>query len=197
MLPDWAISLIPYRRETFHSDDWETDYEAGFWDYMKESDEVARYGIVAGYCRYFSPGGPILDIGSGEGILKDHLLPETYTQYLGVDLSENAINRADATRQDGKAAFVQANMEEYVPDRSFDVIIFNECLYYSETPLELVKRFESHLNPGGRFILSMTDLLKTRKIWQMLDQVYTLLETARCINSVGFSWTIRVYQLPR
>lgn len=193
LIPDWMISRIPYRIKDHPKALWETEYSGGRWDYMNGSDEVARYGITAGYCHFFAPGGAILDGGSGEGILKDQLRPDRYTRYVGVDLSHDAIEKARRLRQDERSAFFCSSLEDFTPAGMFDAIVFNECLYYAPSPMDVVRKYCGHLNPNGVLVISMFDFLKARKIWSWMDDAYKLRESARCSNSVGYSWTLRVY----
>ena len=57
-------------------------------------DELARYSVIAGYLHHLRAGGSVLDVGSGEGLLADHLRPLGYSRYHGIDLSEAAIAQA-------------------------------------------------------------------------------------------------------
>jgi 2-polyprenyl-3-methyl-5-hydroxy-6-metoxy-1,4-benzoquinol methylase len=197
MIPDVLARQIPYRYRNLSKNTWESEYSSGFWDYVEKPDELSRYSVTAGYVHFFSSGGPVLDVGCGVGLLKKQLRPDSYSDYVGIDLSDDAIRSANAKNADSKSTFVQANLEDYFPDRSFDVIVFNECLYYLGTPLPVIKRYESYLNTSGVFVVSMLDMLKSRKIWSLVDDAYTRLETVRCMNRMGFSWTIRVYRCLR
>jgi len=73
---------------------WEAEYVRGQWNYIKQLDELARYSVIVGYCCYFRPGGTILDIGCGEGILQERLSPCQYSRYVGIDICAEAIRRA-------------------------------------------------------------------------------------------------------
>src|SRR6185436_5611269 len=83
---------------------WEEEYRQGKWELMRGLDEVARYSAIAGYLHRLHPGGAVLDVGSGEGLLCDHLRPLGYSRFHGVDLSEAAIAQA-APRTDAKTTF--------------------------------------------------------------------------------------------
>src|SRR5882724_1326205 len=75
-------------------DVWEEQYRHGGWEFMRDLNELARYSVIAGYLHYLHPGGSVLDVGSGEGLLRDHLLPFGYARYHGIDLSAAAIAHA-------------------------------------------------------------------------------------------------------
>src|SRR2546423_12002448 len=108
---------------------------------MRRLDELARYAVIAGYLRHLKPGGSVLDVGCGEGLLADHLRPFGYARYLGVDLSETAVRQA-AGRVDERTAFTAADAESYVPAGRWDAIVLNESVYYFRDPLGTVRRYE-------------------------------------------------------
>jgi 2-polyprenyl-3-methyl-5-hydroxy-6-metoxy-1,4-benzoquinol methylase len=195
MIPGWFLRLLPYNSLTVSPASWDTEYANGRWTYMRQRTQLVRYSIIAGYCHSFKPGASILDIGCGEGILKEHLSPHLYTHYLGMDLSEQAISRAKALFEDDNHEFLVANMEQYEPDRSFDVIVFNECLYYASDPVSLVKKYERYLNDSGIFIISMYDILRSQILWTMLEDVYSNCHQVHYQNSDGGSWTIKICEI--
>jgi len=161
---------------------------------MWNTNELPRYGVTLAYCQRFKPGGSILDVGCGEGMLQDRLCPQSYSRYVGVDISGVAIERA-SVRQSEKAAFVQADAGTYTPDETFDVIVFNECVYYFDDPLALVRRYEAFLREDGIFIISMFvgDTARTRKAWKKLETVYQPRAAARVSTLPGYTWDVKVY----
>ncbi len=175
---------------------WEEQYEKGHWELMRRFDEVARYSVIAGYVHHLKPGGSVLDVGSGEGLLADHLRPFGYSRYLGVDLSEAAIRQA-AGRADGKTAFSAADAETYAPpgcwDARWDVIIFNECVYYFQDPVGTVRRYESFLAEGGVFVVSTFRSRRADVIVRRLLEAYTASEETAVSNRKG-TWVIRVIE---
>jgi SAM-dependent methyltransferase len=171
---------------------WEEQYRAGHWELMRSLDEVARYSVIAGYLHHLRPGGSVLDVGSGEGLLRDHLAPFGYARYHGVDLSEAAIAQA-APRRDGRTTFAAADAESYVPPGRFDAVVFNECVYYFDDPVGSVRRYELYLAEGGILVVSTFRSRRSDGIARRLEEAYPLLEETAIANRKG-TWVVRVFR---
>lgn len=193
-LPEMAVRRFRYEPQVTARSSWDVEFAGGHWDYLRGSSEVARYGIIASFCHCYSNGGSLLDHGCGEGILRRHLNLDHFDQYIGVDLSLDAMNKAGHHHGGHRTKFMVGDVELFEPDNRFDVIVFNEMLYYLKDPAAALTRYKQALNPSGVFVISMFDMLKSRKIWQCLDAEYRLLESSRAVNQGGHSWTIRVYR---
>lgn len=134
-------------------DGWDAQFGAGQWDYMRK--EEARYATIVDSIAKFGAEGAILDVGCGEGILFQHVqacnLP--YMRYVGVDISEVAIARL-AHLNDARHEFIQGDGDTYAPSGRFNVIVFNESLYYLQEPLGALHRYSKALKPGGVILIS-------------------------------------------
>ena len=85
--------------------------------------------------------------------------------YVGVDLSTTAVDNAKRSRGKGlpgaQAVFIAADADKFTPEDyssynvpvQFDVIIFNEVLYYAEHK-KMMLRYKSFLKPHGVVIIS-------------------------------------------
>jgi SAM-dependent methyltransferase len=80
------------------------------------------------------------------------------TSLVGLDLADAAIRRA-AERISARTS--RAPMAERESDERFDVIVFNECLYYFDDPVALVRKYERFLRDDGVFIVSMYGVDRT------------------------------------
>jgi SAM-dependent methyltransferase len=163
-------------------------YRTNQWAWLNDPREVAHYAVIAGYVRCLKPGAAVLDIACGEGILRDHL-QAAYR----VDVSKAAIEAA-SRREDAITTFVEADATTYVPPETYDVIVFNECLYYFERPLDVVRRYEAFLRPGGVIIGSMFRDRSSLKIWRALGRSYRIIDEVRVAHVDGEQWTVRVFQ---
>jgi 2-polyprenyl-3-methyl-5-hydroxy-6-metoxy-1,4-benzoquinol methylase len=171
-------------------------YNAAEWDYLRSLGEAPRFGIVAVYCRILASGGSILEVGCGEGFLSEHLARENYGYFEGIDISAVAIERAQK-HADSTTTFRCADAESYVPDRLFDLIVFNEVLEYFDDPVGLVRRYDDHLKPGGHMVVSMfagLDTARTRRIWKWLAGNYRTMAHAKVSTQRGYLWNIKVLE---
>jgi 2-polyprenyl-3-methyl-5-hydroxy-6-metoxy-1,4-benzoquinol methylase len=194
-----GLSLVlPYRKMRGGREKMDSDYAHGKWDYLRGIDELGRFSILVGYCHFLKPGGRILEIGCGEGILQERLDPARYSRYVGVDVSAEAIRRANTRAGEGKSTFLCADAAAWQPEETFDLVVFNECLEYFDDPLAMVRRYEPALAPGGAFLVSMftgTDTARTRRIWRWLESVYAVEDATRVTNKARISWILKVLRL--
>src|SRR5258706_3147750 len=115
---------------------WETEYRAGRWAYLKGLQEAARYGIVAAYLKHAMRPGALLDVGCGEAILAGYLGPPRVTRYVGVDISQAALDLA--TVDPAWARLVCSDLDSYAPDpgERFAAIVFNAVLFLTDRPAD-------------------------------------------------------------
>lgn len=157
---------------------WDEQYAAGRWDFLAGLDQLARYSVIAGYIHYLKPGAAVLDVGCGEGLLLRSYRPYGYGRYLGVDIAAQAIARLTALA-DERTRFVCADAETFQPDGQFDVIVFNESLYYFRDPLTTFARYSNFLKNDGILIVStffgspraVSILKRLKERYALLDEV--------------------------
>ncbi len=167
------------------------EYKEGIWDYLADIEELSRFSVINGYCNHFKKNYTVLEIGCGEGLLKERLCPSNYEYFLGIDISSEPVERAKL-KEDAKSFFACADATKFVPDRKFDLIIFNECLLYIAEPAALMKRYEAYLDADGYFIVSMYKDQYSIKIWRIIDAAYKTITATRIKNQKGLEWKIKV-----
>ncbi len=150
--------------------------------------------MIAAFAARLAPGGRVLDVGCGEGLLVDHLRPRGYRRYLGIDLAAAAVEQA-ASRRDDATAFLVADGEAAPPAGPWDVVVFNESVYYFREPLAAVCRYEEVLAPGGAFVVSTFRSRRADAVLRGLRRRYRLLEETAVSNRKG-TWTVRVLAPP-
>ena len=173
------------------------EYVTGEWDCLFSIDEVPRFSIISGYCRCFKFGGTLLEVGCGAGILQTRLDERQYSRFDGIDISSEAINRAQQ-KNCSNVMYICQDASSYITSKLFDVIIFNECLEYFDDPAALVKRYEAFTNEGALFIVSMfkgITTARTQHIWRELDARYTTLAHTTVSTKPDYTWKIKVYEL--
>lgn len=183
---------------------WEDDYARGSLARTEGEVELPRHLLVAGLARHYAPGASVLDVGCGTGGLTIPLraaFAGRSLRYLGVDLAESALRRAE-TRVDaeadatGEVRFVQADFDEYRPQQTFDVIIFSESLYYAPEPLQTVRRYTSALTPGGIVIVSMWRRPSRKRVWRVLGTELRERSRSRLVVPLRPAWDIVVFSPP-
>ena len=168
---------------------WESQYASGKWDYLVQLSELSRYSLLVGYVCHLQPGGMVLDVGCGQGVLLGRLPSSAFSKYVGIDLSESAVAAA-RTLQKGARSFLVTDCESYTPTELFDVIVFNEVLYYLRDPLAMVERYSRSLNDGGVLLVSMCSAARgAGPILERLRAEYSVVDATRLIHGeTRLSW---------
>lgn len=161
---------------------WDQQYSEGQWKLLAEHDELIRYAVLAGYAHELKSGGAILDVGCGEGLLQERLT--RYERYLGIDISQVAISRA-RKREGPQTRFITADASLFSPQETFDLIIFNESLYYFASPLKVLERYAHFLSEGGVLLISMFRTLRSNAIARLIRRRYMRLGESSVRNQRG------------
>lgn len=173
---------------------WDAQYAAGRWTNFDRLDELAHYSVLAGYALHLRPGGALLDVGCGDGVLRDRLHPAAFSRYVGLDFSE-AIARA-RHRTDERTEFLVGDMQTFEPATAFDTIVFNESLYYVPDPLAELDRYTRWLAADGVFLISTHLKPKTEDLWARLADRYRVVDHTTVINTLGTNWRCGALQPP-
>ena len=168
-------------------DGWDAQFSNGQWEYMRK--ETPRYATIIDCIRRYSGAGAILDVGCGQGILFQHVMDANlpHRRYVGVDISEVAIAGL-APYNDGRHSFVQGDGDTYEPEGRFDLIIFNESLYYLKEPLQALQRYATALEPKGVFLISTyTSSRRALAILRDVKRKFTVVEEKETCQG-GLTW---------
>jgi trans-aconitate methyltransferase len=179
-----VFALAGYRPQQVAPETWDREYRDGQWDYLRRMDSLAGLVSILGYCQFLNPDS-ILDAGCGEGLLAEKLKLLPYTSYLGIDVSGAAIASATARLGDARSRFIVADAWAFESDARFDVIVFNQSLYYLTDPALLLKKYQAMLTPNGRIIVSMVDNARTRAVWRLIDPAMRTLDAMTTIQGKG------------
>jgi SAM-dependent methyltransferase len=170
-----------------------SQYKRGDWDHLRSIDELARYMVIVGYIHsmYKRKSPIVLDVGCGYGLLLELLTPFGFESYLGIDLSSEAIKRAESLVA-GNAKFEVADFEKWEAPRSFDIIVFNESLMYAKRPVDVLLRYSRSLNENGLMIVSIFRTGLRRAIWRSLNKYFAVTNSTTVKNQQGQVWDIKV-----
>jgi len=153
---------------------WNYQYAVGKWDKLKnEQPRIAATALLL--TRHVRPGR-VLEIGCGEALLQQQLDPADYLGWVGVDISDVAIQRAQAFANEN-VRYLLADMETLDPGGKFGAIVFTESIYYAADCARLLERYSRFLNPGGVFIISICRTKRSDKIWADIHSVTTVIDT--------------------
>lgn len=191
-----ALAFLRGHGVELTKDTWEREYEHGDWKYLHSLEQLPRYSTLVGYIHQLKPRGAVLDVGCGDGLLQRLLAPYGYERYLGLDLSDAAIAAAgEAT--DERTHFQQCDAATWNPAELFDIIVFNEVLYYFHDPLVVARRYERALRPNGVFLVSIYwQMGNTRSFWRQLARRYACLHRAHIVSGERYRWEIRILRPP-
>jgi trans-aconitate methyltransferase len=154
-------------------------YKSGCWDYFETEHSMEMVEVVEKYANK----GRVLDIGCGPGILASLLNSDSFEYYCGVDASPEAIARAQK-RKNEKIDFEIGDIQNYKCRDKFDLIVFEESLYY--VPFfrrQLLKRYAQQLQPGGVFVVTVAHPNRFRGMIKMIHKNFQIIEERFFSNS--------------
>jgi 2-polyprenyl-3-methyl-5-hydroxy-6-metoxy-1,4-benzoquinol methylase len=184
--------LIGVRGTVYDQEIWNKQYQRGTWDVLGSKENAGRYEKIVGLINMFSKGSKILDVGCGHGVVYKHIGDRFKKNYLGTDISDVAIKKAKKKHPGGR--FMQADMVDYKTKEKFDVVIFNETLYYLEKPLKIVDKYMRFLAVDGILLVSMyLANLVAFTIWLRLIIKYKFIKIY-IHRKNGKAWAVTVFR---
>lgn len=171
---------------------WEQQYSNGTWNYLFSEDEAGHYFSICSQIKKHMQGCSILDIGCGNGVLYDYLHKNLADSllYSGIDISENAVEIAKSKFPSAK--FNKVDYDYAAVTGRFDVVVFNETLYYFIKPMKtLAKAFSENLKSSGVLVISMCEDAKHNGLWERINTEYRILSEETVENKKGQKWTIK------
>jgi 2-polyprenyl-6-hydroxyphenyl methylase/3-demethylubiquinone-9 3-methyltransferase len=158
---------------------WNKEFQEGHWDFIDHTQGDVVYDVVGRYCRK----GRILDLGCGSGNTGCELDVDLYATYVGVDVSdvalEKAVSRSRKAGRQNRNRYVRGDIVDYVPEGKFDVILFRESIYYVQRSkiAPLLIRYAESLAPEGVIIVRWHDHKVALEFLEMLGLNFRIVES--------------------
>jgi SAM-dependent methyltransferase len=169
--------------------------DADRWAYLTDLAEMPRYAVIVGYVRRLRPNGAVLDVGSSRGLLAEELKHDV-ARYRGIERDPTSVDMARLRNLAG-AEFEVADANHYTTDDTFDVIIFNEVIYYLTNPAEVLRRYGEFLKPDGIMIISNYVARHLLRLPREIARSFELIDQATVINSQGIGWSVQAVRTPK
>lgn len=167
-------------------------------------DELYRNGSWASLDHEISPdlldsvkrhagGGRILDLGCGTGLLAEKLGGDAYAEYIGVDVSREALARANQ-KSLVHSQFIEGDVEGFNPEGEFDLIVFQESLYYVNpmSRLQVLQKYSTSLSPEGRFLVTVVQSDRFASMISLIRERFNVLEDRTLEGSAN--WRMLVFR---
>lgn len=101
-------------------------------------------------------GKSVLDLGCGFGWHCLYAREQQASSVVGVDISENMLQKAREQTNDAAITYIQMPIEDIAfSDSQFDIVISSLAFHYIESFEALCKKIHACLKPGGSFIFSV------------------------------------------
>ena len=99
------------------------------------------------------PINKMLEVGCGAGFSAEYLKGK-FNQYLGIDYSKNLISYAIKNNSQNKVYFECKNINEFVTETKFDVILMIGVLHHIPQPENVIKLLSKLLSPEGIIVIN-------------------------------------------
>ena len=152
---------------------WDREFGEGRWLQGEDPKRTKAGDIIE---KYLPKGGTLLDLGCSDGVIA--CTQRGMGQYIGVDVSEVAIQSARRREFDHSFRWVCSDMSKFKPDVKIDVIFFGYSLYYLGR-FEIRKtldRYRQWLSELGVIIVVMDNPKRHRWITNLILRHYNVLE---------------------
>ena len=169
---------------------WNSQYRAGVWKADSSGRSPATIERVKKLCK----GGLLVEFGCGEGSLPCSISHTTYAQYVGIDISDVAIERAKARAKREEIEnykFIQADMSRWDGVSNASLILLEECLYYlkGKKLVDFLERCCANLAPDGHILVIVHSARKHAKTLEACRKSGTLVKEEKVSNRIYLTLT--------
>jgi SAM-dependent methyltransferase len=159
---------------------WNQEFSSGRWNCLDNTGDDRVHLLIENY----SNKGNILDLGCGSGTTSIEVNAGEYAWYMGVDISDVAIQkarkRAEESGRLNQNEYFQSDILTYTPGRKCDVILFGDSIYYvpQRRIVPMLARYAEHLTDRGVFIARLFEVRgKGQIIVDTIKANFDVLET--------------------
>ena len=180
IIPGIHYVITRYAPNTMKRLAFEQKMKQGIWDYTVSDKSDELLNAVQKHTR----NGNILCLGCGGGSLAAALPVDSFERFIGVDISREAIKKAKKYENE-KIKFELDDIRSFHSDLHFDVIVFEESLYYvpSFQRLKMLKRYKEYLTDEGVFIVTTDQYNRFKKMITMIRKQFKMIEEKFFRNS--------------
>lgn len=157
-IPEIAYNFLKaYGPTSFKKYFWDKEYLSEKWHFAYNTNGDCVYPHLEKYARC----GSILDLGCGSGNTSTEMADSAYQSYIGIDVSEAALEKARIRSRDcgreHKNQFVCSDFFSYQSTDRFDVILFRESMYHVPPAKikPLLDKYAAFLKEKGVFIVRL------------------------------------------
>ena len=123
------------------------------------------------------PINSMLEVGCGAGFTVDYLKGK-FMNYTGIDYSENLIKYAKKHNFNKNVVFECLNINEFISETKFDVILMIGVLHHIPKPENIIKLLSKILSPKGIIVINEPQagnpfIGLLRKIRKKIDKNYS------------------------
>jgi ubiquinone/menaquinone biosynthesis C-methylase UbiE len=124
---------------------------SNYWNKNSKAmwEEGSRKDIVSFFQKHVSPNSYVCDLGCGDGY-GSFKLAQTGYRVLGIDLSDEMIEKARAQREFEQLRFEKGNIANVkVENATFDAVLAINSLEWTENPLSVLNEMKRIVKPNG------------------------------------------------
>jgi SAM-dependent methyltransferase len=171
---------------------WNHQYAKGVWDSLKNPIEFERQKVCKSFFDTHKPNGSLLEIGCGEGMLIEYIFEgKGYGQYLGIDVSDLVIKNCQKLANE-RTKFIVADMDNLVLPQKYDVIMFNETIYYASNITQVLTNcIQNILTNNGIFVISIHQHKNSSEHWKEIHESLQTIDNQQVTNERS-TWVIEV-----
>jgi methionine biosynthesis protein MetW len=138
------------------------EYYEGYWSPASINLELATFPeLQTLLAAHISRTARCLDLGCGDGATCGVFLKANTAEYVGVDISEAAVERARARGLDARRIDDATRLP--FPDHSFDAVVSVEVLEHLFLPQPVAREVLRVLKPGGTFFVTVPNVAYWRR----------------------------------